>query len=81
VRNQSDYGGEIAREIDDEIRRIVESAHRRATDILLEHRRVLEAGSAELLRRETLERDEFLELFDFPSSDGETDTRIATVTG
>jgi cell division protease FtsH len=81
VRNQSDYGGEIAREIDDDIRRIVESAHRRATDILLEHRRVLEAGSAELLRRETLERDEFLELFDFPSSDGETDTRIATVTG
>ena len=35
---EPDYSDEIAREIDDEIRRIVEAAHQRAKDILTEHR-------------------------------------------
>ena len=35
---EPDYSDEIAREIDDEIRRIVESAHQQAKDILNEHR-------------------------------------------
>ena len=35
---EPDYSDEIAREIDDEVRRIVESAHQRARDILTEHR-------------------------------------------
>ena len=35
---EPDYSDEIAREIDDEVRRIVESAHQRAKDILTEHR-------------------------------------------
>ena len=37
---EPDYSDEIAREIDDEIRRIVEAAHQRAKDILTEHRDV-----------------------------------------
>ena len=37
---EPDYSDEIAREIDDEIRRIVESAHQQAKDILAEHREV-----------------------------------------
>ena len=36
--SEPDYSDEIAREIDDEIRRIVESAHQRAKDILDQHR-------------------------------------------
>ena len=36
--SEPDYSDEIAREIDDEIRRIVESAHQVAKDILAEHR-------------------------------------------
>ena len=36
--SEPDYSDEIAREIDDEIRRIVESAHQRAKDILNEYR-------------------------------------------
>ena len=36
--SEPDYSDEIAREIDDEIRRIVESAHQQAKDILTEHR-------------------------------------------
>jgi cell division protease FtsH len=56
---EPDYSDEIAREIDDEIRRIVESAHQMAKDILLEHRDHLEAVSQLLLKRETIEREQF----------------------
>jgi cell division protease FtsH len=61
---QADYSDEIAREIDDEIRRIVEVAHTNATRILEEHRDSLENISKILLKRETIERDEFLALLD-----------------
>ena len=37
---EPDYSDEIAREIDDEIRRIVEAAHQRAKDLLTEYRDV-----------------------------------------
>ena len=56
---EPDYSDEIAREIDDEIRRIVESAHQQAKDILSEHRESLTTISEILLKRETIEREEF----------------------
>ena len=62
--SEPDYSDEIAREIDDEIRRIVESAHQRAKDILNEYRDALETTSQVLLSRETIEKDEFLALLD-----------------
>lgn len=61
---EPDYSNEIAREIDDEVRRIVESAHQRARTILTDHKRDLEKISEILLRRETLEKQEFLALLD-----------------
>ena len=57
--SEPDYSDEIAREIDDEIRRVVESAHQRAKDILTEHRETLNTVSEILVRRETIEKDEF----------------------
>jgi len=57
--SEPDYSDEIAREIDDEIRRIVESSHQRAKDILGEHRGQLESISKVLVKRETIEREEF----------------------
>ena len=57
--SEPDYSDEIAREIDDEIRRIVESAHQQAKDILTEHRETLTTISEILLKRETIEREEF----------------------
>ena len=45
--SEPDYSDEIAREIDDEIRRIVEDAYQRATDILLAHRDSLTAVSGD----------------------------------
>ena len=56
---EPDYSNEIAREIDDEVRSIVEAAHKRALDILSAHRADLDRISEILVRRETIERDEF----------------------
>jgi len=57
--SEPDYSDEIAREIDDEIRRVVEAAHQRARDILTEHRDSLDLISEILVRRETIEKAEF----------------------
>ncbi len=57
--SEPDYSDEIAREIDDEIRRVVEGAHQRARDILTEHRETLDTVSEILIRRETIEKGEF----------------------
>jgi cell division protease FtsH len=62
--SEPDYSDEIAREIDDEIRRIVEAAHQNARDILTSHRESLETISQILLKRETIERTEFEALLD-----------------
>jgi cell division protease FtsH len=61
---EPDYSDEIAREIDLEIRRIVESAHQQARDILSGHREQLNRISEVLLKRETIEADEFVALLD-----------------
>ena len=41
---EPDYSDEIAREIDDEIRRIVESAHVQAKELLTTYKRSLESS-------------------------------------
>jgi cell division protease FtsH len=61
---EPDYSDEIAREIDDEVRRIVESAHQRAKSILTEHKDDLTKMSEILVKRETIEKEEFLALLD-----------------
>jgi cell division protease FtsH len=57
-----DYSEEVARLIDQEVREIVETCHRRATEILLTHREKLDAVVALLLEKETISREEFLEV-------------------
>src|SRR5579871_855248 len=56
---EPDYSDEIAREIDDEIRRIVEAAHVMAKEILTSHRDHLEKLSEILIKRETIEKEQF----------------------
>jgi cell division protease FtsH len=56
---EPDYSDEIAREIDDEIRRIIEGAHQRAQDLLTEHRDALGTISEILVKRETIEKEQF----------------------
>ncbi len=62
--SEPDYSDEIAREIDDEIRRIVESAHQTAKDLLNERREGLETISKILLARETIDAEQFVALLD-----------------
>jgi cell division protease FtsH len=61
---EPDYSDEIAREIDDEVRRIVEDAHQTSKDILSEHRDQLDTISRILLDRETIEAEEFIALLE-----------------
>jgi cell division protease FtsH len=61
---EPDYSDEIAREIDDEIRRIVESAHQTAKTLLSDNSDQLERISKLLLERETIEADEFAALLE-----------------
>jgi cell division protease FtsH len=61
---EPDYSDEIAREIDDEIRRIVESAHQTAKDLLGEKRSELDTISKILLERETIDAEQFIALID-----------------
>jgi cell division protease FtsH len=62
--SEPDYSDEIAREIDDEIRRIVEEAHQTARQVLEDHRQSLDMTSEILLKRETIEREQFIELLE-----------------
>jgi cell division protease FtsH len=61
---EPDYSDEIAREIDDEVRRIVEDAHQSSKDILSEHRDQLDRISQILLERETIDAEEFIALLE-----------------
>jgi cell division protease FtsH len=56
---EPDYSDEIAREIDDEIRRVVEAAHVQAKEILTGHREDLGKLSEILIKRETIEKEQF----------------------
>jgi cell division protease FtsH len=57
--NEPDYSEEIAREIDDEIRRVIEEAHARAHQVLRDHMDELHRLSAILIERETIDKDQF----------------------
>jgi len=61
---QADYSEEVAKQIDDEIRRIIEEAHQRAKDLLAEKRDLLDGISKILIVRETIEAHEFQALVD-----------------
>jgi len=63
-QQQADYSDEVARQIDDEIRRIIEDAHQRAVDLLTDKRDLLDGISKILMERETIDASEFLALVD-----------------
>jgi cell division protease FtsH len=63
MSHSRDYSEEIASAIDEEIRRLIESAHDEAWDVLTEYRDVLDALVLKLLDQETVSRKEVLEVF------------------
>ncbi len=67
--SEPDYSEEIAREIDDEIRRVIEEAHDRARKVLAEHMEELHTLSELLIERETIDKDQFERLLAGESPD------------
>src|SRR5438128_6147790 len=57
--NEPDYSEEIAREIDDEIRRVIEEGHELALRVLREHMDDLHKISQILIERETIDKEQF----------------------
>jgi len=62
MSNEPDYSEEVAREIDDEIRRIIEDGHDIATRVLREHLDDLHRISQILIEHETIDKDQFVAL-------------------
>ena len=57
------YSEEVAKEIDQEIHRIIDECHEKAKKIILEHQDVLHQCAALLLKKEKVHREEFETLF------------------
>src|ERR1700740_2642826 len=63
MSHSRDYSEEIASAIDDEVRRLIESAPDEAWEILVQYRDVLDNLVLQLLEHETLSREKVLEIF------------------
>jgi cell division protease FtsH len=61
---QADYSLEVAHEIDEEVRALIEAAHTEAWEILNTYRDVLDELVFELLEKETLTRKDLERIFD-----------------
>ena len=72
--HQPDYSEDIAREIDDEVRRIIEEGYESALNVLRGHMDDLHRISQILIERETIDRDQFVRLLA-----GETEGQIFDV--
>jgi cell division protease FtsH len=66
ISEQRDYSEAVAEQIDAEVRTLVNDAYQRAKSILIEYRGKLDAIAQRLLDVETINRDEFEELFPSP---------------
>ena len=58
LHEDRNYSEEVANQIDQEVRRLVERAHDRARDLLTRNREVLESIVAELLEKEVVDGDD-----------------------
>ncbi|ETK35355.1 ATP-dependent zinc metalloprotease FtsH [Microbispora corallina] len=61
--HERDYSEQIASAIDEEVRRLIESAHDQAWEVLVQYRDVLDNLVLELMEKETLSREQVLEIF------------------
>jgi cell division protease FtsH len=66
ISEQRNYSDEVAYQIDQEIRILIDRAHERARAVVAEHFDKLEAIAAMLIEKETIEHEELEELFDGP---------------
>ncbi|WP_097231739.1 ATP-dependent zinc metalloprotease FtsH [Streptomyces zhaozhouensis] len=63
MSHQRDYSEEVAGLVDEEVKKLIESAHNEAWEILVENRDVLDNLVLALLERETLNKEDLAEVF------------------
>lgn len=59
IGEQRNYSEEIAKQIDEEVRKIMTAAENRATEVLSKYRSYLDTIAQRLVKEETLEQDQF----------------------
>jgi cell division protease FtsH len=67
--SEPDYSDDVAREIDDEVRRLIDDAYQRAHTLLVEHTDDLNRLSRVLIEQETIDKDQFERLLAGESPD------------
>ena len=78
IAEQKDYGDKVADEIDEEIHRIIQSAHRVAKKILTKNKLKLKRVAEELIAKETLEGVALEALFSESAADAPAATATPT---
>jgi cell division protease FtsH len=63
IGHERDYSEEVAAKVDEEVRKLIETAHQEAFDILVENRDVLDHLVLELLEKETLDKEQVEQIF------------------
>ena len=63
IGEQRNYSDEVAKQIDEEVRAIIDKAYERAVDVLTQHRDRLDALAEKLIAEETVDSEEFEKLF------------------
>ena len=66
ISEQRDYSDSVAEQIDDEVHSLIEGAYQTAMRILKDHRPRLDHISSYLMENETIEEDQFPDIFDNP---------------
>jgi cell division protease FtsH len=63
IGEQRNYSDEVAKQIDEEVRAIIDSAYARAMEVLVKHRDKLTALAEKLVAEETVDTEEFEKFF------------------
>jgi len=66
ITEQRDYSEDVAREIDKEVRKLVDEAYEHSRSIVIQYRDKLDTVAQRLLEVETITREEFEEMFPTP---------------
>ena len=56
---EKEYSEKVAAEIDEEVKKLLDTAHQRTTELITEKRPLVEALAKRLLEKEVVEREEF----------------------
>jgi cell division protease FtsH len=71
IGEQRNYSDEVAKQIDEEVRAIIDHAYERAMDVLVTHRDKLNALAEKLVAEETVDAEGFEAIFsDLPPKKG-----------